>query len=58
MVQHIEELTKTCFGGDIVEDGRETIICSNYKVVLTLALKAIPELSKILKQQQRNDEQK
>ena len=39
-------------GGEIGEDGKETLRCLNYNIVFTYAVKAIQELSDIVKQQQ------
>ena len=51
-VQHIEELKHAVVGGEIGEDGKDTIRCLNYNIVFTYAVKAIQELSDIVKQQQ------
>ena len=51
-VQQIEELKHAVIGGEIGEDGKETIRCLNYNIVFTYAVKAIQELSDIVKQQQ------
>ena len=51
-VQQIEELKHVVIGGEIGEDGKETVRCLNYNIVFTYAVKAIEELSDIVKQQQ------
>ena len=51
-VQQIEELKHVVVGGEIGEDGQETISGLNYNIVFTYAVKAIQELSDIVKQQQ------
>ena len=39
-------------GGEIGEYGKETMKCLNYNIVFTYAVKAIQELSDIVKKQQ------
>ena len=51
-VQHIEELKHAVVGGELGEDGKKTIKGLNYNIVFTYAVKAIQELSDIVKQQQ------
>ena len=51
-VQQIEELKHVVVGGEIGEDGKDTIRGLNYNIVFTYAVKAIQELSDIVKQQQ------
>ena len=51
-VQQIEELKHAFVGEEIGEDGKETIKGLNYNIVCTYAVKAIQELSDIVKQQQ------
>ena len=51
-VQQIEELKHAVVGGEIGEHGKESIRGLNYNIVFTYAVKAIQELSDIVKQQQ------
>ena len=51
-VQQIEELKHAVIGGEIGDDGTETLRCLSYNIVFTYAVKAIQELSDIVKQQQ------
>ena len=51
-VQQIEELKHAVSGGDVGEDGKETVRALNYNAIFTYAAKAIQELSDIVKQQQ------
>ena len=39
-------------GGDVGEDGKETVRALNYNAVFTYAVKAIQELEQVAKQQQ------
>ena len=51
-VQQIDELKYAVVGGEIGEDGVESIRYLNYNVIFTHAVKAIQELSQLVKQQQ------
>ena len=52
-VQQIDELRHAVVGGVIVgEDGKETLRALNYNAVFTYAVKAIQELSQLVKAQQ------
>ena len=51
-VQQIEALRHAVFGGEVGEDGNETIRALNYNAIFSYAVKAIQELSDIVKQQQ------
>ena len=51
-VQKIDELKFAVQGGTIGEDGKESVRALNSNVVFTYAVKAIQELSDIVKQQQ------
>ena len=51
-VQTIDELKHSVIGGDIGEDGKEGIRALNYNAIFTYAVKAIQELSQIVKAQQ------
>ena len=51
-VQQIDELKHAVVGGDIGEDGKESVRALNYNAVFTYAVKAIQELHEIVKQQQ------
>ena len=51
-VQQIEELKHAVVGGEIGEDGQESLRGLNYNTVFTYAVNAIQELSDIAKQQQ------
>ena len=53
-VQQIEELKHVVVGVEIGEDGKEAIRGLNYNIVFTYAVKAIQELSDIVKQQQEH----
>ena len=50
-IQQKEELKHAVIEGEI-GDGKETLKCLNYNIVFTYAVKAIQELSDIVKQQQ------
>ena len=39
-------------GGEVGEDGTETVRCLNYNAVFTYAVKAIQELDQVVQQQQ------
>ncbi|MFM7981641.1 MAG: hypothetical protein ACKPKO_20220 [Candidatus Fonsibacter sp.] len=51
-VERIDELKHIVVGGDIGEDGKESIRGLNYNAILPYAVKAIQELHEIVKQQQ------
>ena len=52
-VQQIDELRHAVVGGVVIgEDGKETLRALNYNVVFTYAVKAIQELSQLVKAQQ------
>ena len=51
-VQIIEELRHAVVGGEVDNDGKESIRALNYNAVFTYAVKAIQELHGIVKQQQ------
>ena len=51
-VQQIDKLKYALVGGDIDEDGVESIRYVNYNVIFTYAVKAIQELSQLVKAQQ------
>ena len=51
-IQQIEELKHVVAGGEIGEDGKETIISLNYNAIFTYAVKAIQELRQLVKAQQ------
>ena len=51
-VQQIDELKYAVVGGEIGEDGVESIRYLNYNVIFTHAVKAIQELSQLVKAQQ------
>ena len=51
-VAQIDELKHAVIGGEVDDDGKETIRALNYNAVFTYAVKAIQELSDIVKQQQ------
>ncbi|MFM7980903.1 MAG: tail fiber domain-containing protein, partial [Candidatus Fonsibacter sp.] len=51
-VQTIDELKHAVVGGQVGDDGKETIRALNYKAIFTYAVKAIQELSQIVKAQQ------
>ena len=51
-VQQIEELRHAVVGGEIGDDGQESIRSLNYNAVFTYAVKAIQELSQLVKAQQ------
>ena len=50
-VQKIEELRHAVVGGEVDNDGKESIRALSYKAIFTYAVKAIQELHEILKQQ-------
>ena len=50
-VQQIEALKHAVFGGEVGEDGNETIRALNYNIV-TYSVKAIQELHQVVQQQQ------
>ena len=51
-VQTIPELKHAVVGGEVGEDGTESIRQLNYNVVFTYAVKSIQELSEVAKAQQ------
>ncbi|MFM7988099.1 MAG: tail fiber domain-containing protein [Candidatus Fonsibacter sp.] len=51
-VEKIDELKHVVEGGEIGEDGKESMRGINYNAIFTYAVKAIQELSGIVKQQQ------
>ncbi|MFM7980554.1 MAG: tail fiber domain-containing protein, partial [Candidatus Fonsibacter sp.] len=51
-VQKIDKLKHTVEGGKVGEDGKESLRGLNYNAVFTYAVKAIKELSQIVKAQQ------
>ena len=51
-VEKIEELRHIVEGGEIGEDGKETLRVINYNAIFTYAVKAMQELSQIVKAQQ------
>ena len=51
-VEKIDELKYIVAGGEIGEDGKESLRGINYNAVFTYAVKAIQELHEIVKQQQ------
>ena len=51
-VQQIDELRHAVVGGKVGEDGKESLRGLNYNAVFTYAVKAIQELSQIVKAQQ------
>ena len=54
--KQIDELKHAVVGGDIGEDGKESVRALNYNAIFTYAVKAIQELSDIVKQQQQQIE--
>ena len=50
-VQHIEALKHALFGGDVGEDGKETVRALNYNAIFTYSVSAIQELHQVVKQQ-------
>ena len=51
-IQEVDELKHAVMGGEIGEDGKETIRSLNYNAIFTYAVKSIQELHTIVKQQQ------
>ena len=51
-IEQIEQLKHAVAGGEIGEDGKETIRSLNYNAIFTYAVKAIQELSQLVKAQQ------
>ncbi|MFM7981860.1 MAG: hypothetical protein ACKPKO_21330, partial [Candidatus Fonsibacter sp.] len=51
-VQTIDELKHTVVGGTVGTDGKDSLRGLNYNAILTYAVKAIQELSQIVKAQQ------
>jgi hypothetical protein len=52
-VAQIDELKHAVIGGEVDDEGKESIRALNYNAVFTYAVKAIQELSDIVKQQQQ-----
>ncbi|MFM7985681.1 MAG: hypothetical protein ACKPKO_40850 [Candidatus Fonsibacter sp.] len=50
--QSIEELKLAVVGGQVGDDGKESISALNYNAIFTYAVKAIQEFSQIVKAQQ------
>ena len=51
-VQQIEALRHAMLGGEVGEDGKDTVRALNYNAVFTYAAKAIQELDQVAQQQQ------
>ena len=51
-VQQIEALRHAVLGGEVGEDGKETVLCLKYNTVFTYAVSAIQELDQVVRQQQ------
>ncbi|MFM7984065.1 MAG: tail fiber domain-containing protein, partial [Candidatus Fonsibacter sp.] len=51
-VEQIDELKHTVVGGTVGKDGKESLRGLNYNAIFTYAVKAIQELSQIVKAQQ------
>ncbi|MFM7981676.1 MAG: tail fiber domain-containing protein, partial [Candidatus Fonsibacter sp.] len=51
-VQSIDELKDAVVGGQVGDDGKESIRALNYNAIFTYAVKAIQELSQVVKAQQ------
>ena len=51
-VQQIEALKHAVFGGEVGEDGKETVRALNYNAIFTYSVKAIQELHQLVEQQQ------
>ncbi|MFM7984371.1 MAG: tail fiber domain-containing protein [Candidatus Fonsibacter sp.] len=51
-VQTIDELKHAVVGGQVGDDGKDSVRALNYNAICTYALKAIQELSQIVKAQQ------
>ena len=51
-VQQIEALRHVVLGGEVGEDGKETVRCLNYNAVCTYAVKAIQERDQVVQQHQ------
>ena len=51
-VQAIDELKHAVVGGQVGEDGKESVRALNYNAIFTYAVKAIQELSELVKAQQ------
>ena len=51
-VQSIDELKHAVVGGQVGDDGKESVRALNYNAIFTYAVKAIQELSQIVKAQQ------
>ena len=51
-VQQIDQLAYAVVGGEFGDDGKETVRSLNYNAILTYSVKAIQELSQLVKAQQ------
>ena len=51
-VQQIEALKHAVFGGEVGEDGKETVRALNYNAIFTYSVSAIQELHQVVNQQQ------
>ncbi|MFM7988889.1 MAG: hypothetical protein ACKPKO_57215, partial [Candidatus Fonsibacter sp.] len=51
-VQSIDELKHAVVGGQVGDDGKESVRALNYNAIFTYAVKAIQELSQIAKAKQ------
>ena len=51
-VEQIDQLKHAVVGGEIGDDGKESIRALNYNAIFTYAVKAIQELSQLVKAQQ------
>ena len=51
-VQSIDELKRAVIGGQVGDDGKESVRALNYNAIFTYAVKAIQELSQIVQAQQ------
>ncbi|MFM7979080.1 MAG: hypothetical protein ACKPKO_07150 [Candidatus Fonsibacter sp.] len=51
-MQSIDELKHAVVGGQVGGDGKESVRALNYNAIFTYAVKAIQELSQIVKAQQ------
>ena len=51
-IQEVDERKHAVMGGEIGEDGKDTIRSLNYNAIFTYAVKSIQELHTIVKQQQ------
>ena len=51
-IEQIDQLKHAVVGGEIGDDGKESIRALNYNAIFTYAVKAIQELSQLVKAQQ------